>query len=314
MSLVGRCKRFPYELNKQLEDCDYNENAIVLAKECISMYGVEKVADAMEFWLEGHASEVINVSLVRDLWCIVCEYVVPDEPISDESKIGVSTWYFALAYKAQLVDKYSQAIRYYSRSIQLDPDDMNAFCNRSQCYYQIGSYEDALIDANRAVKADPDDAYAVQAKGAALFGMGQRATGLDLFKRALTLLHTDAEGMVGCQRVIAAAESKNAFHCPTKPMRNWKVSDVIQWLRSLGIAYDEHVDQFRSNGVTGNTLMKCTDVHLQALGVKNDFQRMRILSDIQECNSHTPTRRRSRSRTRNPTATRSVQNRSPSPL
>ncbi|MBM3942335.1 MAG: tetratricopeptide repeat protein [SAR202 cluster bacterium] len=56
---------------------------------------------------------------------------------------------------------YDQAIRDYTRAIELDADYAEALFNRGVSYYEIQRYEEAIADFSRAIALNPrnDSAY-----------------------------------------------------------------------------------------------------------------------------------------------------------
>jgi len=54
-------------------------------------------------------------------------------------------------------NKIEEAIKDCTLALQYDPKYSKAYLQRSLCYLQSGSFEDALIDAQKATELDPHD-------------------------------------------------------------------------------------------------------------------------------------------------------------
>ena len=55
-------------------------------------------------------------------------------------------------------EQYEAALEEFSRAIELDPDDAQAYSNRGTAYHQLQQYEGALEDFGRAIELDPTNA------------------------------------------------------------------------------------------------------------------------------------------------------------
>jgi len=70
------------------------------------------------------------------------------------------------AFKAQ---RYEEAIEYFTKAIECNPNDHVFYSNRSGSYLNSGNYEKALEDAETCVKMNPSWPRGYQRKGTALF-------------------------------------------------------------------------------------------------------------------------------------------------
>jgi len=72
-----------------------------------------------------------------------------------------ATYYYNRGVSAYEKGEYDEAIRDYSRAIELKPNDADYFNNRGLCYKRIGNNLQAISDFNRATAIDPGsvDAY-----------------------------------------------------------------------------------------------------------------------------------------------------------
>ena len=63
---------------------------------------------------------------------------------------------------------YSQAINYYTKAIQLNPQDPNFYSNRALCYFNMEKFIDCVADCDRATKLNPTFVKAYKKKASAL--------------------------------------------------------------------------------------------------------------------------------------------------
>ena len=52
---------------------------------------------------------------------------------------------------------YEQAIKDYTRAIELDGAFAEAYFNRGVSHYELGLYEEAIVDLTRAIELNPQD-------------------------------------------------------------------------------------------------------------------------------------------------------------
>jgi tetratricopeptide (TPR) repeat protein len=69
------------------------------------------------------------------------------------------------------LENYDQAIRDYSRAINLMPDDSGPLIDRGVAYKNSGRFEEAVRDHGRAIQIDPENYRPYMGRGAALAAM-----------------------------------------------------------------------------------------------------------------------------------------------
>ena len=76
-----------------------------------------------------------------------------------------------------------------------------------------------------------------------------------------------------------------AYH--SKPVLEWEVEEVCQWLEDIGLA--EHCPQFQENEILGEHLLELTKDELAELGVKKIGHKKTFLAKVKELTSESST-------------------------
>lgn len=74
-----------------------------------------------------------------------------------------------------------------SQVLQIDPDNVIAYINRSAAYLQKGSFQKAISDCDQALKVDPDYSMAFNNRGYALERLGKQNDAVKDYKKACSL-------------------------------------------------------------------------------------------------------------------------------
>ncbi|KAI3633983.1 hypothetical protein MIR68_007587 [Amoeboaphelidium protococcarum] len=80
---------------------------------------------------------------------------------------------------------YDQAAEFFSKAIELSPNDQILYSNRSGCYTAMKDYDLALKDAEQSIKLMPSWGKAYGRKGAALIGLGKFEEAADAYSEGL---------------------------------------------------------------------------------------------------------------------------------
>src|SRR5258708_36316001 len=75
--------------------------------------------------------------------------------LSGKAYEATSTEYANAGLQLYKAKNYSQAIRYYSAAISLDPNNAAAFQGRANCYYLLGQTQQALNDYEKVQAIAP---------------------------------------------------------------------------------------------------------------------------------------------------------------
>lgn len=83
--------------------------------------------------------------------------------------------------------KYKEAIAYYTKAIELEPENAIFFANRAAAHTHLKGYNDAVIDCERAIIINPDYSKSYSRLGTALFYQENYARAVDAFTKACEL-------------------------------------------------------------------------------------------------------------------------------
>ena len=83
--------------------------------------------------------------------------------------------------------EYDNAIGDFNRAIELNPNNANVYTYRGIAYNRKGEYGKAIGDFNRAIKRDPNYAYAYAMRGSAYNSKGEYDKTIGDFSRAIEL-------------------------------------------------------------------------------------------------------------------------------
>ncbi len=89
--------------------------------------------------------------------------------------------------------RYDEAIVEYTRSINLQPRNPDAYLGRAYAYQQLRQYDNALADYTRATEVDPKDPHTFLARGLFYDFLGKPQQAIEDYNRALTLNQSFAD-------------------------------------------------------------------------------------------------------------------------
>lgn len=88
---------------------------------------------------------------------------------------------------------YDKAIADYTRAIEINPGDADAYFGRGQVYYEQGHYDRAVVDYTKSIELNPEDADAYYNRGLAYAHQQIYDKAIADFTRAIELNPKDAE-------------------------------------------------------------------------------------------------------------------------
>ena len=91
---------------------------------------------------------------------------------------------------------YDQAIKDYSKVVEINPDDSAAYFNRGSAYRMIGQHDRAIAEYSRAIEIDPQFAQAHNNRGIAYVSKGEIERAIADYDKAIALDVRYAKGLL----------------------------------------------------------------------------------------------------------------------
>ncbi|HSF51412.1 MAG TPA: tetratricopeptide repeat protein, partial [Nitrososphaeraceae archaeon] len=79
--------------------------------------------------------------------------------------------------------RYEEAIVYYDKALELDPQDRNSLVYKGLALFYLGKYEEALSWYDKVLEILPYDSYVLDDKGTVLLSMGNYHEAITLFDK-----------------------------------------------------------------------------------------------------------------------------------
>lgn len=89
--------------------------------------------------------------------------------------------------------EHASAIGYFTRAIELDPTNINAYLYRGFCRNITKEFAGAVVDFTKVIELSPDHKWAYVSRGSARNKTGDYALAIEDFNQALLLDPTDQE-------------------------------------------------------------------------------------------------------------------------
>jgi len=82
---------------------------------------------------------------------------------------------------------YQEAIKWYDKAIEIDPNHNIALCNKGMALLNLGKYKQAIEWYDKALVLDSEDVFALRQKGWALYNLGKYKQAIEWYDKALVL-------------------------------------------------------------------------------------------------------------------------------
>ena len=102
------------------------------------------------------------------------------------NELSAEDW-FQKGMNAAEIGEYDNAILYYQKSIEIDPDLATAFGNMGLAYSDKGNYNKAIECYQKVIKIDPDDAKAYVNMGNAYGYKGNYDKAIECYQKAIEI-------------------------------------------------------------------------------------------------------------------------------
>ncbi|MBC8062840.1 MAG: tetratricopeptide repeat protein [Clostridiaceae bacterium] len=148
-----------------------------------------------------------------------------------------ANYYYSVGHAYNELNKYSQAIEYYSTFVELEPNDVKGHINMSYSLYNLGKYKECIEYCNNAIEIDPEYALAYQNKGWALYKLnnlekaevecnialklnGDKEDVLLLKLRILKVKGLNQQALIVCDRMLELNENNDTVKNIRKELLN----------------------------------------------------------------------------------------------
>jgi tetratricopeptide (TPR) repeat protein len=81
------------------------------------------------------------------------------------SRDQLESIYIQIALSFHMLEKYDEAIEYYSKGIIIKANNSFSYNNRANAYTMKEDYDKAMVDYNKALEIDPNNFYALNGRG-----------------------------------------------------------------------------------------------------------------------------------------------------
>ena len=102
------------------------------------------------------------------------------------NRLSARDW-FEKGHALRIADKQQEAVKAFTRAIELDSIFAMAFLERGNAYNNLGDYRQAIRDFNRAIELNPKDAVAYYSRGIAYGNLGDYPQAIRDYDRATEL-------------------------------------------------------------------------------------------------------------------------------
>ncbi|MBD2577502.1 tetratricopeptide repeat protein [Oscillatoria sp. FACHB-1406] len=128
-------------------------------------------------------------------------------PQNDEAHLNDPQYWYARGEELASLGQYEQALNCYDKSLNLQPDNIQAWIQYGCILTQLDRYAEALIGFEAALALDPRDETALLFKGVALHQLGDyeqaylvydRAEGVERGMLSTQLLHLGHKLLAAC--------------------------------------------------------------------------------------------------------------------
>ena len=132
-----------------------------------------------------------------------------------------------------LQEQYEKAVEAYSRSIAMNPKDMDAYNNRGITYYQLGLFDLSIKDFNRVLENEPDAIFTYQSRAITYNTMGKFKDANEDYKMVIKIDPTFAYSYFGILYTsfhLSKTEFKEAY---VYLLENKDILKKNEWLHQV---------------------------------------------------------------------------------
>ena len=123
------------------------------------------------------------------------------DPQADEKALALKTE----GNTALIADQYLEAIRFYSESLEYQPENAVVLSNRAQAFIKVENYGLALLDADHAIESDASYAKAYYRRASANFALNHKKAARKDFRAVCKLKPKDRDArakLAACEKAV----------------------------------------------------------------------------------------------------------------
>lgn len=110
-----------------------------------------------------------------------------EEKQREKEELLTAQDYFRRAFRANSEGHKQEAIKEYSKAIELDPSFASAYHNRGILYNNLGERQNALEDYNKVIELNPSHTFVYNSRGNLYRGLGEHQKALEDYNKAIKL-------------------------------------------------------------------------------------------------------------------------------
>ena len=95
--------------------------------------------------------------------------------------------YYNLGNNCYNAEDYKEAIEYYTKAIELNPNNEDYYTDRADCYKKLEQYEEAISGYSKAIKLNPDSYSSYQMRGQCYQELKQYEEAINDFNKAIEI-------------------------------------------------------------------------------------------------------------------------------
>ncbi|MBA7532814.1 Photosystem I assembly protein Ycf3 [subsurface metagenome] len=121
------------------------------------------------------------------------EFILALKCFPEEKVVNILTrhqqteYFFFRGIVYSLLKKYSNALKDYTKAIELIPEYAHAYYNRGNVYDKLDKHTEALEDYAKAIELDPEDAQAYNNRGNTYYKLDKHTEALEEYSKAIEL-------------------------------------------------------------------------------------------------------------------------------
>lgn len=138
-----------------------------------------------------------------------------------------------------------EALGYFSKVLELEPDNKNALIKKGNIFGKLGKYTDAILSYDEALEQNPDDLLALVNKGLALHFMKQYDEAIQCYDNVLKIKPDNAVALYNkASSLVQKNNTAQAFEVLALAVRQDKTLKKMA-KHDIDFQAVKHLDEFQ---------------------------------------------------------------------